>query len=51
MLKIFDFCAGIGGGRIALENNGLECVGHPEIDKKTAETYRLFFDDDRNYGI
>lgn len=34
MLKIFDFCAGIGGGRIALENNSLECVGHSEIDKK-----------------
>ncbi|WP_341433864.1 helix-turn-helix domain-containing protein, partial [Mesomycoplasma ovipneumoniae] len=23
MLKFFDFCSGIGGGRIGLENNGL----------------------------
>lgn len=50
MLKFFDFCSGIGGGRIGLENNGLECVGHCEIDEKTAETYRLFFNDSRNFG-
>ncbi len=50
MLKFFDFCSGIGGGRIGLENNGLECVGHCEIDEKTAETYKLFFDDGRNFG-
>ncbi|MBU0278953.1 MULTISPECIES: DNA (cytosine-5-)-methyltransferase [unclassified Gemella] len=50
MLKFFDFCSGIGGGRIGLENNGLECVGHCEIDEKTAETYRIFFEDNRNYG-
>lgn len=50
MFKFFDFCSGIGGGRIGLENNGLICVGHSEIDEKTAETYNLFFDDDRNYG-
>lgn len=50
MLKFFDFCSGIGGGRIGLENNGLTCVGHCEIDEKTAETYHLFFGDDRNYG-
>lgn len=50
MLKFFDFCSGIGGGRIGLENNNLVCVGHCEIDSKTAETYRLFFNDDRNYG-
>lgn len=50
MLRFFDFCAGIGGGRIGLENNGLVCVGHSEIDEKTAQTYCLFFDDDRNYG-
>lgn len=23
-LKFFDFCAGIGGGRLGLENNGLD---------------------------
>lgn len=49
-MKFFDFCSGIGGGRIGLENNGLECVGHCEIDEKTADTYCIFFNDDRNYG-
>ena len=28
-----DFCAGIGAGRLGLENNGLSCVGFSEIDK------------------
>lgn len=50
MLKFFDFCAGIGGGRIGLEKNGLECVGHCEIDKKASDTYNIFFNDNRNYG-
>lgn len=49
-LTFFDFCSGIGGGRIALENNGLECVGHCEIDEITSKTYEKFFDDNRNYG-
>lgn len=50
MLRFFDFCSGIGGGRIGLENNGLNCVGHCEIDENTANTYALFFNDNRNYG-
>lgn len=49
-LTFFDFCAGIGGGRLGLELNGLECVGHCEIDPKTAETYARFYDDNRNFG-
>lgn len=49
-LKFFDFCAGIGGGRLGLELNGMDCVGHCEIDAKTAETYARFYGDDRNYG-
>ena len=49
-LTFFDFCSGIGGGRIGMELAGLECVGHSEIDIKTSETYRRFFNDDRNYG-
>ncbi|VEU74959.1 Cytosine-specific DNA methyltransferase/Type II site-specific deoxyribonuclease [Mycoplasmopsis citelli] len=50
MLKFFDFCSGIGGGRIGLENIGMSCVGHSEIDKINANTYNLFFNDTRNYG-
>lgn len=48
-MKFFDFYAGIGGGRIALENNGFTCVGHCEIDDKAARTYQILYDD-RNYG-
>lgn len=50
-MKFMDFCAGIGGGRIGLEENCLECVAHSEIDSDTNATYRLFFgNDEKNYG-
>ena len=50
-LKFIDFCAGIGGGRIGLENLGMRCVGFSEIDKNAEKTYRLFFgDEEKNYG-
>ncbi len=50
-LKFMDFCAGIGAGRLGLENLGMECVGFSEIDKKAEKTYRLFFgEDEKNYG-
>ena len=49
-LKFFDFCSGIGGGRIGMEEAGFECVGHSEIDLNTARTYEKFFNDNRNYG-
>lgn len=46
-----DFCAGIGGGRIGLENLGMSCVGFSEIDKDAEATYRYFFNsDEKNYG-
>lgn len=50
-LKFIDFCAGIGGGRIGLENLGMECVGFSEIDKSAIKTYREFFGkEEKNYG-
>ena len=50
-LKFFDFCAGIGGGRLGLENNGLYCVGHSEIDDDAENTYKVFFGDkEKNIG-
>jgi DNA (cytosine-5)-methyltransferase 1 len=50
-LKFIDFCAGIGGGRLGLENLGMQCVGFSEIDKKAEKTYREFFgDEEKNYG-
>ena len=50
-LKFIDFCAGIGGGRIGLENLGMRCVGFSEINKNAEKTYRLFFgEEEKNYG-
>lgn len=50
-LKFMDFCAGIGGGRLGLQNLGMKCVAFSEIDKKAEKTYRLFFgQDEKNYG-
>jgi len=50
-LKFVDFCAGIGGGRIGLENLGMRCVGFSEIDKNSEKTYREFFGEkEKNYG-
>lgn len=43
MLKMLDLFAGIGGIRIAFENNGVKCVGSSEIDKNACETYELNF--------
>ena len=42
-LKFLDFCSGIGAGRIGLENNGLVCVGHSEIDQDADNTYTVFY--------
>lgn len=50
-MKFIDFCAGIGGGRLGLENLGLHCIGFSEIDKNTEKTYREFFGhEEKNYG-
>ena len=50
-LMFIDFCAGIGGGRIGLEDLGMQCVGFSEIDKNAEKTYRDFFgQDETNYG-
>lgn len=49
-LKFMDFCAGIGGGRLGLTNNRLECVGYSEIDPVPAKTYKIFFgDEEKNW--
>lgn len=43
-LTFFDFCSGIGGGRLGLELNGFKCLGFSEIDKEAIITYKNFFD-------
>ncbi len=50
-IKFMDFCAGIGGGRIGLENLGMSCLGYSEIDKDAEITYKHFFGgDEKNFG-
>jgi DNA (cytosine-5)-methyltransferase 1 len=50
-IKFMDFCAGIGGGRIGLENLGMSCLGYSEIDKDAEITYKYFFgSDEKNFG-
>ena len=50
-LKFIDFCAGIGGGRVGLENLGMQCIGFSEINKNSEKTYREFFGkEEKNYG-
>ena len=46
MLKMIDLFAGIGGIRIAFEQNGVKCVKSSEIDEKARETYIRNFQDE-----
>lgn len=46
-----DFCAGIGGGRLGLTNNNLQCVAYSEIDNYATQTYELLYGKEEvNYG-
>ncbi|MGL2343320.1 DNA cytosine methyltransferase [Helicobacter pylori] len=45
-----DFCSGIGGGRLGLEQCHLKCVGHAETNHEALRTYELFFKDTYNFG-
>lgn len=50
-MKFMDFCAGIGGGRLGLEQNNIECVAYSEIDLSADSTYKLLFGtEEDNYG-
>lgn len=50
-IKFIDFCAGIGAGRLGLQNLGLTCLAFSEIDKYAEKTYREFFGyEEKNYG-
>ena len=40
-MRFFDFCAGIGAGRLGLEQAGMECVGYSEISRNSIKTYNL----------
>lgn len=42
-MKFIDLFCGIGGFRVAFENQGAECVFSSDIDKFACETYKLNF--------
>lgn len=52
MIKtFFDFCSGVGAGRLGLEKCGLTCVGHSDTSRLADVSYRLLHQtDDKNYG-
>ncbi len=47
-----DFCSGIGGGRLGLEQAGLRCVGYSDTARLAPITYNLMFNTngEKNYG-
>lgn len=48
----FDFCSGIGGGRLGLALSGLTCVGYSDTARLAPLTYNLMFDtsNEQNFG-
>lgn len=48
----FDFCSGIGAGRLGLEQVGLKSVGFSDTSRLAVETYKKLFNTDNeiNYG-
>lgn len=48
----FDFCSGIGGGRLGLEQVGLKSVGYSDTSRLSVTTYRQLFDteNEKNFG-
>ncbi len=45
MLEMIDLFAGLGGIRIAFEENGVKCVKSSEIDKNACDTYEMNFNE------
>lgn len=43
-MRFFDFCAGIGAGRLGLELAGMNCVGYSEISRNAISTYNYLHD-------
>ena len=52
MKTFFDFCSGIGAGRLGLEKCGLTCIGHSDTSRLADATYMLLHNsaNDKNYG-
>ena len=50
-MEFIDLFAGIGGFRLGLEKNGLECVFSADFDDKACETYSLNFGEHKPIDI
>lgn len=48
----FDFCSGIGGGRLGLEQCGMKCVGSSDTSRLSNTTYSMMHQcvDEKNHG-
>lgn len=48
----FDFCSGIGAGRLGLEQCGLSSVGYSDTSRLSVTTYKLMHssENEKNYG-
>lgn len=48
----FDFCSGIGGGRLGLEQIGLKSVGYSDTSRLSVTTYKQLFntENEKNFG-
>lgn len=48
----FDFCSGIGGGRLGLEQAGLKSVGYSDTSRLSVATYKQMFEteNEKNWG-
>lgn len=48
----FDFCSGIGGGRLGLENCNLKSIGYSDTSRLSVKTYNYMHNTEaeRNYG-
>lgn len=50
-MTFFDYCSGIGGGRLGLELAGHSCVGHADTSRLSNTTYSLLFNtNEKNLG-
>lgn len=50
--NFFDFCSGIGGGRLGLEQIGLKSVGYSDTSRLSVTTYKHLFntENEKNFG-
>lgn len=50
--NFFDFCSGIGGGRLGLENAELKSVGYSDTSRLSVLTYKQLFntENEKNFG-